>query len=25
MGAYIYAKKVNGVWVFEKEEELWIT
>ncbi|WP_421945949.1 hypothetical protein [Pedobacter sp.] len=25
MGTYIYAKKVNGVWIFDKEEELWIT
>lgn len=24
-GTYIYAKKVNGVWVFDKKEEAWIT
>ena len=25
MGTIIYAKKVNGVWVFDKEEGLWIS
>ncbi|WP_316802070.1 hypothetical protein [Pedobacter nototheniae] len=25
MGTYIYAKKVKGIWVFEKEDEVWIT
>ncbi|RZK18932.1 MAG: hypothetical protein EOO86_08880 [Pedobacter sp.] len=24
MGVYIYAKKVNGIWVFDKEEDVWI-
>lgn len=25
MGTYIYAKKVNGIWVFDKKEDAWIT
>ncbi|MFC4212182.1 hypothetical protein ACFOWA_13370 [Pedobacter lithocola] len=25
MGTIIYAMKVNGIWVFDREEELWIT
>jgi|GEM_PF-1393295 len=25
MGTIIYAKKVSGIWVFDREEELWIT
>ena len=24
MGVYIYAKKVNGIWIFDKEEDAWI-
>jgi len=24
MGTYIYAKKVNGIWVFDKIDEVWI-
>ncbi|KQS35411.1 hypothetical protein ASG14_14620 [Pedobacter sp. Leaf194] len=25
MGTYIYAKKIKGIWVFDKKEEVWIT
>jgi len=25
MGTYIYAKKIKGIWIFDKKEELWIT
>ncbi|PWS32288.1 hypothetical protein [Pedobacter paludis] len=25
MGTYIYAKKIKGIWTFDKKEELWIT